>query len=77
MELTTARLVLAPLDPERDAEAPITVNIDVGTEFDATYDRAMTVGADITEPPVEQPWGIKEFALRLADGHQLVVIGPA
>jgi RimJ/RimL family protein N-acetyltransferase len=57
--------------------APVTVNVDAGTEFDATHDRAMTVGADISEPPVEQPWGVREFVLRLSDGHRLVVTGPA
>jgi RimJ/RimL family protein N-acetyltransferase len=57
--------------------APVIVTVDVGTQFDSTYNRAMVVGADIAEPPVERPWGIREFVLRLADGHQLVVSGPA
>jgi RimJ/RimL family protein N-acetyltransferase len=66
------RLVAAP-----SPIAPITVNVDVGTEFDSTYRRAVAVGADIAAPPVEQPWGMREFVLRLSDGHQLVVTGPA
>jgi RimJ/RimL family protein N-acetyltransferase len=57
--------------------APVTVNVDVGTEFDSSYRRAVAVGADIAAPPVEQPWGMREFVLRLSDGHQLVVTGPA
>ena len=57
--------------------APITVSIDVGTEFDATYHRAAALGADIASAPVEQPWGMREFVLRLSDGHQLEVTGPS
>ena len=57
--------------------APVTINVDVGTEFDGAYRRAVAVGADIAAPPVEQPWGMREFVLRLPDGHQLVVTGPA
>lgn len=57
--------------------APITVSVDVGTEFASTYGRAGAAGADIVAPPVEQPWGIREFVMRLADGHQFVVGGPA
>ncbi len=57
--------------------APVTVNVDVGTEFDSSYRRAVAVGADIAVPPVEQPWGMREFVLRLSDGHRLVLTGPA
>ena len=57
--------------------APVTATVDVGTEFDSTYRRAVAVGGDIATPPVEQPWGMREFVLRLPDGHQLVVTGPA
>jgi RimJ/RimL family protein N-acetyltransferase len=57
--------------------APVTANVDVGTEFDSAYRHAVAGGADIAAPPVEQPWGMREFVLRLSDGHQLVVTGPA
>lgn len=56
--------------------APITVSVDVGVEFDASYGRATATGADASAP-IEQPWGMREFVLRLSDGHQLVVTGPA
>jgi RimJ/RimL family protein N-acetyltransferase len=56
---------------------PITVSIDVGTGFDECYDRAAAAGADIAAAPILQPWGMREFALRLSDGHHLVVTGPA
>jgi RimJ/RimL family protein N-acetyltransferase len=57
--------------------APVTVNVDVGSEVDSSYARAVAVGADIAAPPIEQPWGMREFVLRLSDGHQLVFTGPA
>jgi RimJ/RimL family protein N-acetyltransferase len=57
--------------------APVTVTVDVGAEFDASYRRAVAAGADVSAPPVEQPWGMREFVLRLSDGHQLVLTGPA
>jgi RimJ/RimL family protein N-acetyltransferase len=57
--------------------APVRVNIDAGTEFDSSYARAVAAGADIAAPPVEQPWGIREFIIRLSSGHHLVVNGPA
>jgi RimJ/RimL family protein N-acetyltransferase len=65
------RLVATP-----EPIAPVMVNIDVGTEFDASYGRAAATGADVSSAPVEQPWGIREFVIRLSDGHQLVVTGP-
>jgi RimJ/RimL family protein N-acetyltransferase len=66
------RLVAAP-----SPIAPVTATVDVGTEFDSSYGRAVAVGADIATPPVEQPWGMREFVLRLPDGHHLVLTGPA
>jgi uncharacterized glyoxalase superfamily protein PhnB len=68
----TVRLVATqpPVDP-------ITVNVDVGTELDASYARAVAAGADIAAPPAEQHWGSREFVIRLCDGHQLVLTGPA
>jgi uncharacterized glyoxalase superfamily protein PhnB len=57
--------------------APVTVTVDVGTEFDASYARAVAARADIASPPVEQPWGMREFVIRLPGGHQVVLNGPA
>ena len=56
---------------------PVTVTVDVGTELHSSYVRAVASGADIAAPPVEQPWGMREFVLSLANGHRLVVTGPA
>jgi RimJ/RimL family protein N-acetyltransferase len=57
--------------------APVTVSVDVGTQFGSSYTRAVAAAADVASPPVEQPWGSREFVLRLSDGHQLVVTGPS
>jgi uncharacterized glyoxalase superfamily protein PhnB len=56
---------------------PRACDVDVGTELHSSYVRAIAAGADVAAPPVEQPWGIREFVIRLSDGHQLVVTGPA
>lgn len=83
--LTMAGMVFGPwsigpglrLVAARPPIAPVTVNVDVGAEFEMTYGRAVAANADIAVPPVEQPWGMREFVLRLSAGHQLVVTGPA
>ena len=82
---TMAGVVLGPwsvgpglrLVATRPPIAPVTVNVDVGAEFELTYGRAVAANADIAAPPVEQPWGMREFVLRLSAGHQLVMTGPA
>ena len=61
----------------RSPITPVTLTVDVGTELHPSYVRAIAAGADVATPPVEQPWGMREFVLRLADGHQLVLTGPA
>jgi uncharacterized glyoxalase superfamily protein PhnB len=38
-------------------------------EVDAIHERALQVGAEITYPPTDEPWGIREFHLRHPDGH--------
>ncbi len=68
------RIRLAATDT---AVVPVTMTVDVGTEFDSAYGRALELSDHIAAPPVEQPWGMHEFVLRLPDGHQLVVTGPA
>jgi hypothetical protein len=70
------RDVLPELDVLRSVLGARTLYIDVGTEFDLWFRRAVAAEADAAEP-VEQPWGMREFVLRLCDGHQLVVTGPA
>lgn len=39
------------------------------SELDALHAKSVELGLDITHPPTEEPWGIKEFHLRHPDGH--------
>jgi uncharacterized glyoxalase superfamily protein PhnB len=42
-------------------------------DVDAFHDRAVEAGADITKPLTEEPWGMREFALRSVDGHRFTL----
>jgi uncharacterized glyoxalase superfamily protein PhnB len=37
--------------------------------LDATYERCVAEQLDITHPPTEEPWGVREFHVRHPDGH--------
>lgn len=39
----------------------------------AMHARAQAAGAAILKPPRDEPWGMREFALRTADGHRLML----
>jgi len=39
----------------------------------AFHDRARAGGAEITKPLREEPWGMREFGLRTADGHRVMI----
>lgn len=43
----------------------------------AFHDRAVTAGADIVKPPTEEPWGMREFAVRSPDGHRFMLGQPS
>jgi predicted enzyme related to lactoylglutathione lyase len=43
---------------------------------DAFHDRAVAAGAQILRPPTDQPWGMREMALRSPDGHRLMLGQP-
>jgi catechol 2,3-dioxygenase-like lactoylglutathione lyase family enzyme len=36
---------------------------------DAAHARAVELGLDVTWPPTDEPWGVREFHLRHPDGH--------
>jgi catechol 2,3-dioxygenase-like lactoylglutathione lyase family enzyme len=36
---------------------------------DAVHQRCVTHGLDITHPPTDEPWGVREFHVRHPDGH--------
>lgn len=44
--------------------------IEVG-EIDAYYHLIMGRGAEIISPIEDQPWGMREFGVRTADGHRI------
>ena len=38
-------------------------------EVDAMHARALELGLDVTMPPTDEPWGVREFHLCHQDGH--------
>jgi uncharacterized glyoxalase superfamily protein PhnB len=38
-------------------------------EVDALHERALELGLDVSMPPTDEPWGVREFHLRHPDGH--------
>jgi predicted enzyme related to lactoylglutathione lyase len=40
---------------------------------DAWHERCVAAGAEITSPLTTWPWGMKDFVVRLPEGHQLAV----
>ena len=46
-------------------------------DLDAFHQRAVDAGAEILKPPTEEPWGMRELALRSPDGHRFMLGQPA
>lgn len=42
-------------------------------DVDAFHARALEVGADVLKPLRDEPWGMREFALRSPDGHRFML----
>ncbi len=40
-------------------------------DVDAVHARCVAEGLDVTHPPTNEPWGVREFHLRHPDGHVL------
>ena len=40
-------------------------------EVDALHDEVAAKGAEILKPLRDEPWGMREFALRTIDGHRI------
>jgi predicted lactoylglutathione lyase len=38
-------------------------------ELDAAHARAVELGYEIAQEPIDEPWGMREFHLRHPDGH--------
>lgn len=45
-------------------------------DVDAFHRRATDAGAEITKPPTDEPWGMRECAVRSVDGHRFVLGQP-
>ena len=63
----------APPDTARAWRGEIVIH--VGHDVDGLHDAYARRGVTIIEPPVSQPWGLREFAVREPDGHVLRFCG--
>ncbi len=45
----------------------------VGHDIDALHAHAALQGATVLQPPVDQPWGLREMVLQAPGGHRLVL----
>src|SRR5688500_8736816 len=45
-------------------------------DVDAFHARAVAAGADVLKPPTDEPWGMRECALRSSDGHRFMLGQP-
>jgi predicted enzyme related to lactoylglutathione lyase len=45
------------------------------SDVDAWHARAVAAGAELVKPLRDEPWGMREFGLRTADGHRIMVGG--
>jgi catechol 2,3-dioxygenase-like lactoylglutathione lyase family enzyme len=42
-------------------------------DVDAFHAQAVTHGAEVLKPPTDEPWKMRELALRTPDGHRLML----
>ena len=47
--------------------------VETPAEVDAAHALALEHGMDVTWPPTDEPWGVREFHLRHPDGHTIRV----
>jgi catechol 2,3-dioxygenase-like lactoylglutathione lyase family enzyme len=45
----------------------------VVTDVDAYHERLLAHGVEILRAPTNQPWGMREVALRTPDGHRIML----
>ena len=43
---------------------------------DALYDDLCDKGVEIIKPIADEPWGMREFGIRTADGHRIMIGSP-
>jgi uncharacterized glyoxalase superfamily protein PhnB len=47
--------------------------LDTPADVDSAHARAVANGLEVTGPPTDEPWGVREFHLRHPDGHMFRV----
>ena len=57
---------MEPGDAAQDKGVWVSVFID---DVDATYEQCKNAGLDVTFPPTDMPWNVREMHLRHPDGH--------
>ncbi|MHC4416626.1 MAG: VOC family protein [Planctomycetota bacterium] len=62
-------------DPDRGNYGAVWMNWWVD-DVDAAHAECIHQGVQIIQPPVNEPWGVREFLVRRADGHCFRVSGP-
>src|SRR4029453_8750383 len=55
----------------RDATSPVdsVISVHVGDEVEAAYEEAQRRGLEIVHPLTAEPWGVRRFFVRAADGN--------
>lgn len=46
------------------------------SDVDASHAECVAAGVEIVRPPVNEPWGVREFLIRHPDGHCFRISGP-
>jgi uncharacterized glyoxalase superfamily protein PhnB len=45
-------------------------------DVDDFHSQALAVGAEVLKAPTDEPWGMREIALRSPDGHRFMLGQP-
>lgn len=60
-----------PADSERVTTGGVWMSWFLGSpdEVDAMHSLCIELGLEVSMPPTDEPWGVREFHLRHPDGH--------
>lgn len=61
-------------DPESDNFGGVWLSIWV-TDVDAAHEQCQHNNIEIIRPPINEPWGVREFLIRHPDGHYFRISG--
>lgn len=53
------------------------IRLHCGDDIDGLFHHVRGSGAEIVEPPTDQPWGLREFIVRAPGGHEIIVGQPS